>query len=126
MGNIPATEFKAKCLELMDRVAERRETYVITKRGKPVAKLVPADPARKKDIFGCMIGKMEIVGDIEKPLWTEEEWKEFERQRVEQAKAWEREWRTYGAISGKKTVGQPPHPAKRKAGARRARLGPKR
>ncbi len=33
MTDIPATEFKAKCLELMDRVAERRETYVITKRG---------------------------------------------------------------------------------------------
>ena len=100
MARVAATEFKAKCLELMDRVAERRETYVITKRGKPVAKLVPADPPRRKSIFGCMADQMEIVGDIEKPLWTEEEWKQFERQRVEQAKAWEREWRAYGTIAG--------------------------
>lgn len=126
MGNIPATEFKAKCLELMDRVAERRETYVITKRGRPVAKLVPADPPKKKGIFGCMANHTAFVGDIEKPLWTEDEWKEFERQRVEQAKAWEREWRTYGTISGKKTVGQPPHLAKRKTAQRRLRRGGKR
>jgi len=41
MGNVPATEFKAKCLELMDRVAERRETFVITKRGKPSGQARP-------------------------------------------------------------------------------------
>lgn len=126
MATVPATEFKARCLELMDRVAERRETYVITKRGKPVAKLVPADPPKKRSIFGCMADQTEIVGDIEKPLYTDEEWKEFERQRVEQAKAWEREWRTYGTISGKKTVGRPPHPARRRAGRSKTSRGPKR
>ena len=121
MGNIPATEFKAKCLELMDRVAERRETYVITKRGRPVAKLVPADPAKKGGIFGCMADQTAFVGKIDKPLWTEEQWKGFERQRVEQAKAWEREWRTHGTISGKKTVGQPPRLAKAKTTRRKPR-----
>lgn len=126
MGEIPATEFKAKCLELMDRVAEQRETYVITKRGKPVAKLVPADPVKGKDVFGCMVGRMELVGDIEKPLWTDDEWKELERQRVEQARAWEREWRSYGTISGKRTVGQPPRPARRQAPTRSARARPRR
>jgi prevent-host-death family protein len=115
MATVGATEFKAKCLELMDRVAERRETYVITKRGKPVAKLVPPDAPQKKSIFGCMADQMEVVGDLEKPLWTEEQWKEIERERAEQWKAWEREWQTYGTISGKKTVGQPPHLAKRSA-----------
>lgn len=119
MASVSATEFKAKCLALMDRVAERRETFVITKRGRPVAKLVPADPPKKKSVFGCMADRTEIVGDIEKPLWTEEEWEEFERQRAEQWRAWDREWRTYGTISGKKTVGQPPHLVKRKAQGRR-------
>ena len=109
MGTVPATEFKAKCLELMDRVAEGRETYVITKRGKAVAKLVPADPPRKEKIFGCMADQTEIVGDLDTPLRTEEEWKELDRRRAEQGKAWESEWRRYGTISGKKTVGQPPH-----------------
>lgn len=65
-----------------------------------------------------MADEMDIVGDIEKPLYTEEQWKEFERQRREQARAWELEWQTYGTISGKKTVGQPPHLA-RKARRRR-------
>lgn len=82
MATVPATEFKAKCLELMDRVAERRESFVITKRGKPVAKLVPADPPKRRDIFGCMASQTEFVGDLEKPLWTAAQWKEFERQRA--------------------------------------------
>ena len=123
MVTVPATKFKAQCLELMDRVAEGRKTYVITKRGKPVAKLVPADPPRRKSIFGCMADQMEIVGDLDKPLWTEEQWKEFERARTAQSRAWDREWRTYGTISGKKTVGQPAQLAKRgvRVRARRAR-----
>ena len=67
MGNVPATEFKAKCLQLMDRVAERRETFVITKRGKPVAKLVPVERKPKASIFGWMRGKATITGDIVSP-----------------------------------------------------------
>ena len=121
MADIPATKFKAQCLALMDRVAERRETYVITKRGKPVAKLVPADPPKPRSVFGCMADQTEIVGDVEKPAWSEEQWKQFERERVEQAKAWDLEWRTYGTISGKKTVGQPPHLARKKRPARAAK-----
>lgn len=126
MATVPATEFKAKCLEMMDRVAERRESFVITKRGKPVAKLVPADRPKKRDIFGFMTGRMEIVGDIEKPLRTEEEWKELERERAKQARAWEQEWRNYGTISGKKTEGQPPRLTRDKARRKVARRGPKR
>lgn len=126
MKTVPATEFKAKCLEFMDRVAERRETYVITKRGRAVAKLVPPDRPKKKSIFGWMADETIIVGDVTKPLYTEAEWKEFERQRREQARAWEREWQTYGTISGKKTVGQPPHLARKSRPGRRASRGPKR
>ncbi len=119
MTIVPATKFKAQCLELMDRVAERRATYVITKRGKPVAKLVPADAPERKSVFGCMADKMDFVGDLDQPAWTEEEWKGFARERRAQAEAWEREWRRHGTISGKKTVGQPPHLADR----RRSRAG---
>jgi prevent-host-death family protein len=125
MAIVPATEFKAKCLELMDRVAEGRETFVITKRGKPVAKLVPADRPKKKSIFGFMTGRMEIVGDLDQPLWTDEEWKRFESERAEQARAWEQEWRRYGRISGETTVGQPPHLARGRARQRRSRRGRK-
>src|SRR5213594_2979561 len=74
MSNIPATEFKARCLELMDRVAERRETFVITKRGKPVAKLVPVERKPKDSIFGWLRGKGSITGDIMRPSLPPEAW----------------------------------------------------
>ena len=126
MATVPATKFKAQCLELMDRVAEGRKTYVITKRGKPVAKLVPVDPPRKKSIFGCMADQTEFIGDIEKPLWTDAQWKQFARDRSAQREAWEREWQTHGTISGKKTVGQPPHLAKAQASGHQRREGRRR
>lgn len=46
MRSIAASEFQAKCLALLDEVAETREGLVVTKRGKPVAKVVPAVPSR--------------------------------------------------------------------------------
>jgi prevent-host-death family protein len=65
MMEIPAGEFKAKCLQLMDQVARSREPIVITKRGKPVAKLVPPDEAElRTPLFGYMAGTAEIRGDI--------------------------------------------------------------
>lgn len=67
---IPATEFKAKCLKLMDNVAKTRQPVIITKRGKPIAKLVPAEE-QSKSLFGCMKGTVEILGDIVSPLEVE-------------------------------------------------------
>lgn len=72
---IPAGEFKAKCLKLMDQVRESGQEIVITKRGKPVAKLVPLEPLEPKErppLFGCMKGSIEILGDIIGPF--HEEW----------------------------------------------------
>jgi prevent-host-death family protein len=73
-GRIPATEFKAKCLELMDRVAERRESFVITKRGRPVARLVPMDRKPKDSIFGWLRGQAWERGDIVAPATSPDEW----------------------------------------------------
>lgn len=76
---IAAGEFKARCLELMDEVNERRVEYVITKRGRPVARLVPveaevAEPGKKpKKGFGALKGSIVILGDIVGPV---EEWPE--------------------------------------------------
>ena len=73
---ISATQFKANCSRLLDQVAQRRLPVVITKRGKPVAKLVPVDEG-PIDIFGGMAGTVEIVGDIISPIddleWTGDE-----------------------------------------------------
>lgn len=68
---IKAGVFKAKCLELMDRVAEGHEEIIITKRGKPVARLVPVEQKPAPDPFGCMKGTAEILGDIISPIDVE-------------------------------------------------------
>ena len=66
-----ASEFKAKCLALMDEVAKTGETVVVTKNGKPVAKLVPHAQKKPKEIFGFMKGELKITGDIMSPLDVE-------------------------------------------------------
>jgi prevent-host-death family protein len=74
MKTIAAGEFKARCLSLMDDVQRTRETVIITKRGKPVAKLVPV-LAAKDDFIGRLKGRIRIVGDIESPVVPPETWK---------------------------------------------------
>jgi prevent-host-death family protein len=70
--DIPAGQFKAKCLQIMDQVARSRQPVTITKRGKPVAKIVPADePAELEPLFGYMAGTAEIRGDIVQSLDVE-------------------------------------------------------
>lgn len=68
-STIAAGEFKAKCLKLLDEVAETRETIVITKHGKPVAQVVPM-PA-EKNIIGAMRGSVLWEGDIISPIDVE-------------------------------------------------------
>ena len=69
---IPAGEFKAKCLGLLDEVQRQRKEIVITKRGKAVAKLVPVKNERAESFIGSMQGTMEIIGDIISPV--DEKW----------------------------------------------------
>lgn len=76
MQTIAAGVFKAKCLAIMDEVQAKRESIVITKNGKPVAKLVPVEKESPDPIFGSMKDKATIVGDIESPI-PEEEWEIF-------------------------------------------------
>jgi len=66
MKTMAAGSFKAKCLAVMDEVQAKRETVVITKHGKPVAKLVPADGDRD-EIYNFMRGKGAVVGDVLSP-----------------------------------------------------------
>jgi prevent-host-death family protein len=64
---IPAGEFKAKCLQVLDEVQRLRMPIVVTKRGKPVAKLVPLED-QPESFIGSMKGTMEIIGDIVAPI----------------------------------------------------------
>lgn len=73
MKKMGAGSFKAKCLAVMDEVQAKREPVIITKRGKPVAKLVPMD-SEKDEIYGFLEGKGKIVGDIISPALSAKEW----------------------------------------------------
>lgn len=69
---IAAGKFKAQCLKLMDQVQSSREEVVITKHGKPVAKLVPFETSPSPSLLGYLKGTVEVVGDISTSL--EEFW----------------------------------------------------
>jgi prevent-host-death family protein len=73
MKKISAGAFKRNCLSEINQVQATRETVVITKRGKPVAKLVPVSTG-KGDIFGFQAGKGAIVGDMVSPALSRKEW----------------------------------------------------
>lgn len=73
MKHMPAGEFKTHCLRVMEQVRTTRQPVVITKRGKPVAKLVPVDSTQNRG-FGSLKGVFKIVGDIESPVVPLEDW----------------------------------------------------
>lgn len=69
MVSIGAGEFKTKCLQLLDEVESTREPIVVTKFGKPVAKLVPMPPT--VELRGALKGTVLYEGDIISPLDVE-------------------------------------------------------
>lgn len=73
MKKIAAAAFKAQCLTLMDQVRSTKQPLLITKRGKPVAKLVPVDTGQD-DFIGRLKGVFRVVGDIESPIEVPEVW----------------------------------------------------
>ncbi len=64
---MPAGEFKAKCLKLMDEVRQTHKSIIITKHGKGVAKLVPIEE-EPPDLFGLLRGSISIQEDLTLPL----------------------------------------------------------
>jgi prevent-host-death family protein len=77
MRSIQASEFKARCLALMDEVVRTREHILITKRGKPVAELWPHRGPRAKSLIGVDKGRIRIRGDIIAPA-TADKWEALE------------------------------------------------
>lgn len=72
MKEITATQFKARCLRLLDEVAETEETLVVTKRGRPVARIVPSGP--RPDLRGSvklLVDPEEFVEPLDLP-WDAE------------------------------------------------------
>ncbi len=74
--NIAAGKFKIHCLKLMDEVQKSHQEIIITKRGKPVARLVPIGNIAPVQLFGYLKNSITTTGDIVKPLedpWNAEQ-----------------------------------------------------
>jgi prevent-host-death family protein len=74
MREIAISEFKAKCLALLDQVQKTKKPIRVTRFGKPVAEVVPPSPAPAGDWIGSMQGRIEILGDIVSPANDESDW----------------------------------------------------
>jgi prevent-host-death family protein len=81
MKQMRASAFKAQCLKVMNDVQATGEPVTVTKRGKPVVRVIPAE-SEKDDIFGFMAGKAKIIGDIESPVVPLKDWKIFKTKKI--------------------------------------------
>jgi len=75
MQEVAISEFKAKCLALLEQVQKTKKPLRVTRYGKPVADIVPpAPPKNDGSWLGSMRGTMEILGDIVSPVMDENDW----------------------------------------------------
>ena len=74
MKEVAISEFKAKCLSLLDQVQKTKKPIRVTRRGKPVAEVIPPSPIRSNDWIGSMKGKSKILGDIISPASDPSDW----------------------------------------------------
>ncbi len=74
MKTVAVTEFKAQCLSLLETVARTGETLVVTKRGRPLARVVPSAPAEASSPQDTLAGTVTIVGDIMAPVLPTSAW----------------------------------------------------
>ena len=74
MKEIAISEFKAKCLSLLDEVQKTKQPILVTRRGKPVAEVSAPKPTENRDWMGSMKGTSKILGDIVSPANEESDW----------------------------------------------------
>ena len=74
MREVAISEFKAKCLALLEQVQKTKKPIRITRFGKPVAEVVPTSPLPMPDWMGSMKDSIEIVGDVVSPANQESDW----------------------------------------------------
>ncbi len=85
MKTMAAAKFKAQCLAVMDEIQLKRESVLVTKHGRPVAKMVPLDIADEVDPLDAFRypGKITIHGDIMSPAYTDIEYERFYQELIE-------------------------------------------
>jgi prevent-host-death family protein len=72
---INAVQFRANCFKILDEVQQKHKEVIITKRGKPIAKLVHIVENEDKDpLLGAMPGMVETIGDLTEPVIESEAW----------------------------------------------------
>ena len=75
MQEVAISEFKAKCLALLEQVRVTKRPLRVTRFGKPVAEVIPPGPVGKdRKWLGSMVDAMEIKGDIISPVIEETDW----------------------------------------------------
>ena len=74
MKEIAISEFKAKCLALLEQVQKTKTPLLITRFGKPVAEVIPPSPKPATNWIGSMRDKIEILGDIVSPANDPGDW----------------------------------------------------
>ena len=73
MREIAISEFKAKCLAILDEVQKTKQPIRVTRRGRPIAEVSPPAPTNNRDWIGSM-KEMKILGDIISPANDEDDW----------------------------------------------------
>jgi len=75
MDEVSISEFKAKCIGLLDYVSKTKKPIRVTRHGKPVAEIIPATTeVDRKAWIGSLQGSVEILGDIISPAVDEDDW----------------------------------------------------
>ena len=77
MKEVAISEFKAKCLAILEEVRKTKQTILVTRFGKPVAEVTPPSPCQKeRSWLGSMKGEIKFLGDIVAPVFDESDWKD--------------------------------------------------
>jgi prevent-host-death family protein len=74
MRSIAVSEFKAHCLALLEDIAQGGEPIVVTKRGKPIARVVPSASVGTKHPQDTLAGSVTIIGDVMEPVLAPSDW----------------------------------------------------
>lgn len=77
MKEVAISEFKAKCLAMLEEVQKTKKPILVTKFGRPIAEVSPPSLNQKgKSWIGSMKGEIKFLGDIVSPVFDEGDWKE--------------------------------------------------
>ena len=79
METINASDFKTRCLALLDRIQKTGERVVILKRGRPVAEPSPPHPPRAEYPQMGLKGTVTVLGDIVGPAVSAEQWESLKQ-----------------------------------------------